>query len=599
MAPPRNRQRGSSSPPLLVGLVLAVAILYLAKAVIVPLALAVLLTFILTPIVIAVQRRGLKRIYAVLLVVLVAFLLFGGIGWGVGLQLSGLARDLPTHSEEINRKLAGLRGSGDDTLSRLFRMIEEIGKGMEKTSDLGDDKDNDKAKLVVIAQPEKPSNFERLSKFVIPVLEPLASAGLVLILIVFMLIKREDLRNRLIGLLGQGRLIGTTRVFVDAAQRLSRFLLNQLLVNASFGLCFGIGLFALGVPYAFLWGFLTAVLRFVPYVGTWTAASFPLILSFAVSTNWTQPILVLAFFGVLGAITANAVEPLLFGRSTGVSPIALLVAAAFWTWIWGPIGLVLSTPLTVCLVVLGQHVPRFKFLTLLLGDQPGLPPHAIYYQRLLARDGKEAKDVAQHYAREHGLEKVYDDVFLPALTLARRDRKEGGLTVDEEAFIYQTTREILDGLPQGTADAVASRRVLILGCPAHHEAEELSLHMFAQLLEATGCRVEVTSTKTLPSQIEARIERDKPALVFVAILPPGGVVQARYLCKRLRNRFADMPILVGYWGETRSFDKLLVRLRSAGAAYVTTSLLQSRSQIEALVSAATTPNADVQLAGAI
>jgi predicted PurR-regulated permease PerM len=604
MTPVSVPKQGPAYLQNLVGLVLIVAILYLAKSVIVPLALAVLLTFILTPIVIVVQRRGLKRIYAVLVVVVCAFLLFGVVSWGVLVQVRTLANDLPTHTAEINQKLASLRGS-DGTIAKLLQMVRDISAGPEKKTEAADNdnKDINDAKQVIVAQPETSSSFERLFHMVIPVLEPLATAGLVLILLIFMLIKREDLRNRLIGLVGHGRLIGTTRVFVDAAQRLSRFLLNQLLVNAGFGLLFGLGLFALGVPYAFLWGFLTTVLRFVPYVGTWMAAAFPLILSFAVAKTWTQPILVLAFFGVLDLITANVVEPLLFGRSTGVSPIALLVAAAFWTWIWGPIGLVLSTPLTVCLVVLGQHVPRLKFLTLLLGDQPGLPPHVGYYQRLLARDEKEARDVIQQYVLAHGRDKVYDDVFLPALALARRDRKHGGLTVDEEDYIYQETRKILDGLsepaslPAGEGQKAVS--ALVLGCPAHHEAEELSLQMLAHLLQPSGCQLDGITTKVLPSQIETRIEQERPALVFLAVLPPGGLVQARYLCKRLRKRFADLTIVVGYWGQTRNFDKLLVSLRLAGAAYVTTSLLQSRSQIQTLVeaTASSTVSPTIQPAG--
>lgn len=594
--------RAAKATPLqnLLALMAIVAVLYLAKPVLVPLALAILLTFILTPIVIAVQKRGLERVSAVLVVVVCTFLLFGAIGWGVFVQVRTLANDLPSHKDKINAKLAGLRGSNDGTISRLLQMFRDLSKPEQPaTPEPGSESKSDQAKQVVIAQPEDHSSYEQLFHLVVPVLEPLATAGLVLILLIFMLIKREDLRNRLIGVIGHGRMIGTTRVVVDAAQRLSRFLLNQLLVNAGFGLLFGLGLFAVGVPYAFLWGFLTTVLRFVPYIGTWMAAAFPLILSFAVSETWTQPILALALFGVLDLVTANVIEPLLFGRSTGVSPIALLVAAAFWTWIWGPIGLVLSTPLTVCLVVLGQHVPRLTFLTLLLSDQPALPPHAAYYQRLLARDDKEAQDVIDQQVRERGRENVYDEVFLPALVQARRDRKHGDLSVDEEEFIYKTTQQILNNLLAATAaqtnDEMQPASVLILGCPAHHEAEELSLQMLGQLLPAADYRLASVTTKVLPSQMETRIEQDKPALVFVAIMPPGGVAQARYLCKRLRKRFPDLMIVVGFWGQTRNFDKLLVRLRSAGAAYVTTSLLQSRSQIQALAAPAGTA---VQPAGA-
>jgi predicted PurR-regulated permease PerM len=602
---------------VLVGLVLVVGSLYLAKAVIVPLALAVLLTFVLNPIVGLVQRSGFGRVPAVLVTVILTFAVCGTIGWGVGIQVNKLAQELPDNKEKIQKKIADLRGSGAGPVPRLLQMIREIGQDSERTDTTANEPPPDK-KQVVVARPAEPSSFERLIHTVVPVLEPLAAAGLVTILVVFMLVKREDLRNRLIGLLGNGTLTGTTRVLVDSAERLSRFLLNQLLVNVSFGILFGLGLLVIGVPYAFLWGFLTAVLRFVPYIGTWISVAFPLLLSFAVSDGWAQPVIVLVFFAVLDLVTANVVEPLFFGHSTGVTPIALLVAAAFWTWIWGPIGLVLSTPLTVCLVVLGQHVPRLQFLALLLGDRPPLEPHLSYYQRLLSRDQKEALEVATGHATARGLANVYDDVLLPALALSRRDRKHGGLTADDERFILHATKEVLDQL-EATPVAIGeiecrmsatgliatenpATAVLILGSPAHHESEELSLHMLARLLKPHGCQVEVLSTRALPAEVLARVERDRPAMVFIAVLPPGGLVQARYLCKRLRKRFADVPVVIGYWGAERDFDRLLVRLRSAGANYLTTSLLQSCSQIRALVHAAPPtpaqePEPDLQAAG--
>ena len=238
-------------------------------------------------------------------------------------------------------------------MPKLLQMIREIGKGQTEASAAAAAA-APKEKVVVV-QPQEASSLEQLASAAGPVLEPLAQAGLVVVLVIFMLIKREDLRNRVIGLLGHGRLTGTTHVLADAAQRLSRFLLTQVLINLGFGVLFAFGLFFIGVPYAFLWGFLAVVLRFVPYIGSVVAVAFPLILAFAIAPGWTQPILVAALFAVLELITANVVEPLLFGHGTGVAPIALLVAAAFWTWVWGPIGLVLSTPLTVCLVVLGQH----------------------------------------------------------------------------------------------------------------------------------------------------------------------------------------------------------------------------------------------------
>ncbi len=276
------------------------------------------------------------------------------------------------------------------------------------------------------------------------VLEPVASAGLILILLTFMLIKREDLRNRVIGLLGHSRLTGTTRIIVESADRISRLLLMQLVVNSGFGVLFGAGLLLIGVPYWFLWGFLAMLLRFIPYIGSWIAAALPLLLSFAIAPGWVQPLLVLGVFVGLDLVTGNVVEPLLFGHSTGVSPVALLVAAVFWTWVWGPVGLVLSTPLTVCLVVLGQHIPRLRFLSLLLGDQPALAPHIGFYQRLLAGDRAEAFGIAHAYAVTHGRDHVGDEVIVPALRLARRDREEAGLTAEDETALFTTTLSILD-----------------------------------------------------------------------------------------------------------------------------------------------------------
>ena len=594
------KKRPSSNPSflrILISLVLIVGILYVAKSVIVPLAFAVLLTFILTPVVSLLQDKGLGRVPAVLVTVVLALALCAGIAWSVGGQVNRLVRELPTHKEKIEQKLADLRGSGEGTFGPLLQMIRELGAEPEPANP--QDEKGAKETRVVVARPDESFGFARLAATVGPVIEPLATTGLVVVLVIFMLIKREDLRNRVIGMLGHGHLTGTTRIIVDAAQRLSRFLLNLLLVNVGTGVIFGVGLLLIGVPYALLWGFLTAVLRFVPYVGTLFAVAFPLVITFALSTGWTQFIAVLVFFVVLEALTANVVEPLLFGHTTGVTPIALLVAAAFWTLLWGPIGLVLSTPLTLCLVVLGQHVPRLKFLALLLGDEPALAPHATYYQRLLARDPKEAQQVAVQHAAANGAERVYDDVLVPALVLARHDRRLGGLSAEDAEYVLQTTREILTQLEAPTAAAEpadgaepstatppieeAAPRVLILGCPAHDESEELALEMLGQLMKPDGCRIEVISTRVLPAAIEARVAKENPALVVIAVLPPGGLAQARYLCRRLRKRFAELSLVVTLGSETRAFDRVLVRLREAGASYLTTSLLQTRTQLRQLL----------------
>ncbi|HZU34619.1 MAG TPA: AI-2E family transporter [Gemmataceae bacterium] len=589
----RLTQRAASYIWPLVAFVLVVLILYVGKPVLVPLALAILLTFILAPVVFGIQRIGLPRLPAVLLVVTLTLLAFAGVGWVLGTQVQRLARELPSQRGRIEQKLEKLRGSGQGPVAGLFKMLGEIVHGKTEQQKAVETNPGPPQKVVIV-HPEESSSGQQLLETVSPVLEPLADAGLILVLVVFMLIRREDLRNRVISLLGHTHLIGTTRVIVDTAQRLSRFLLTQFLINVSIGVLFACGLLIFGVEYAFLWGALLTILRFVPYIGAYIALAFPLLLSFASSEGFTQPIEVLVLFGVLELVTANVVEPLLFGHGTGVSPIALLVAAAFWAWVWGPIGLVLSTPLTVCLVVLGQHVDRLRFLALVLGDEPALEPHASYYQRLLARDKDEAAQVVTDYAKAQPAARVFDDVLVPALVLARRQRKQGSLAPEDEEYILNATHEILDTVEPvnaGKAESAADEKaeptaspVLVVGCPAHNQAEELCLAMLGRLLQPDGYDVQALSTRTLPTDVEATIERRHPALVFIAVMPPGGLMQASYLCRRLHKRFSDMPIVVGYWGHTRHYDRLLRRLRKAGASYVTTSLAQTRSQLEALAS---------------
>jgi predicted PurR-regulated permease PerM len=598
---PARQPRRSNPVATLFGVVLVVAAVSLAKPVLVPLSLAVLFSFILNPLVILVQRFVPRRVPAVMVVVLLALVTAAGVGWTVAVQVSKLADELPKHRDQIQAKIQDLQSHGG-VVSRVYQFVQHVGDKPTVQPTTAPARHpapraGDRADVVatlretvppatqpVVTSSEPHSPVGNLIDYATAALQQVADAGLVLILVIYFLIRREDTRNRLIGLLGHTRLAGTTRVTVETAQRLSKLLLVQLCVNASFGLIFGLLLLVIGVPYAFLWGFLTAVLRFIPYVGTWIAAAGPILLSFATREGWGQPIGVFVTFLALDTVTANAIEPLLFGHSAGVSPVALLVAAVFWTWIWGPVGLVLSTPITICLVVMGQHVPRLRVLWLLLGDRPPLPPAVAFYQRLLAGDRAEAGDVVTEQVAAKGLDPTYDEVLLPALRMARRERMFRGLTPADETFILDAAGQIIDGLgPAAPSDADPARRPRVLAIPAHHRVEELTLQMLAQTLRAAGCDVELVTTRALPVDIERIIERDRPDLVFVAVMPPGGLIQARYLCRRLGKRFAGAKIIVGYWGKARDFDRLLVRLRSAGASYVTTSIGQTRTQVLALL----------------
>jgi predicted PurR-regulated permease PerM len=575
----------------LLTLILAIGALYAGRSVILPLALSVLLAFILTPLVMAVQARGLARVPAVLVILLLAITLMGGIGYGVGTQVGKLANQLPEYAAKVNHKLELLRGSGTGPFSRALTAVEGIGQAVDKPQAT-----HPNQVQTVVVDSQQSSAFDKLSAVAIALLEPVADTALIFILVAFMLIRREDLRNRIIGLLGHGRLTGTTRVFVDSAERISRLLLMQLCVNTGFGLLFGLVLLLFGVQYWFLWAFLTVLLRFVPYVGSWLAAMLPVLLSFATSPGWTQPFEVLGSFMILDLTTANVLEPLLFGHSTGVTPVALLVAAIFWTWVWGPLGLVLSTPLTVCLVVMGQNIPSLRFLSLLMGDQAALEPHVAYYQRLLAGDRNEATLVAERFAAAHDWEEFPDQVIVPALRMARQDRLHSGLDPADEHFVFDSTEEVIKACRLANVSTDQPPRTRVLGCAAHHRGEELILQLLACTL-ASSCEVELLSTRLLPIEIEAKVEQETPAVVFIAILPPGGVSQARHLCRRLRKRYPDLKIVVGYFGRVKDFDRLLTTLRLAGANYVSTSVAQSRNQIRSLLPAPISPQTASSLTG--
>jgi predicted PurR-regulated permease PerM len=598
MAAPLSPLRPYRALIMLGGIVLVTATLYWAQKILIPLALAVVLAFVLNPVVAFVQRRGLPRVPSVILIACLSFLFLGGVGFVLTLQMKRLAAELPKYKENVATKVAGLREVGQGRwLQDLEEMLKEPLKAdptAEKTDRGSPEKGSPEEIQAVRMQPASTFPFDRV---VAPTAEFLATAGLVVVLVVFMLIQREELRNRLIRLIGQGRLIQTTRAFEEAARGLSRFLLMQLVVNAGFGLTLGLGLFLFGVPYPLLWGILSGTLRFVPYVGTWLATGLMLIFSVAVMPTWTIPLLVLAFVVVLELSTAFFVEPLLFGHSTGVSPIALVVAAAFWTWLWGPIGLVLSTPLTACLVVLGRYVPRLEFLGVLLGAKSVMDPEFTYYQRLLARDQDEATDVVNAYLRVRPPERVYDEVLVPALVLAKLDRDSGELSPDDERFIFQVTKAILDDLefvppiPAGSVEANSEvsaeppgQKILVLACPACDEADELALKMLRRLLDPDRFQTEVLSGEDARADGHFANLGEIPAVVCVAALPPGGLVQARYLCKRLRASFPHQKIVVVRWGLPDNAGPRKEELLAAGADVVATTLLEARTQFGPLAS---------------
>jgi predicted PurR-regulated permease PerM len=574
-------------------LLMVVAALYWGRSVLLPLALAALFAFILTPAVSWLERHHFRRLPAVLVVTLLVFALVGGLGYFLTVEMGQLAEQLPQHTETIKDKIVSLREGSSGTLSKLLGMVKELTDSLQdvnraaQTSGVGSEPADS-------AWSMKP-DLHWLTGFAGSAAELLATAALVIVLAIFMLAQREDLRDRLIRLFGRGHLSTTTRAFDEAAERISRYLLMLVLVNTAYGTVLSLGLYLLGVPFALLWGFLAASLRFIPYIGIWIGAAFPILLSVATAPGWLGPLLVIGLILALELFVANVIEPILYGRSMGVSEVALLVSAAFWAWLWGPVGLILSVPLTVCLAVLGKYISQLDFLWVLLGAEPVLDIPVRYYQRLLAHDEDEAGDMVEVYLRDHPWESVFDEVLLPALALARRDLERGELEADERQEIIQATHQVLDDLVfrQQQISKIAKvpvgeqtpqrPMVTALGLPAHDEGDELCLRMLALLLEPAGCRLEVQSSQALTAEMLHRADEERPAFLVIASLPPGGLSPTRHLCKRLRAQFSELKILVVRWGQEEDLDPLRTGLRQAGADSVVTTLQEARAQLVPLV----------------
>ncbi|MDQ3069304.1 MAG: AI-2E family transporter [Acidobacteriota bacterium] len=578
------------------GSVLVVFVLHAGQAILVPFALAVLLTFVLTPLVTAVER-WIGRVPSVLLVVTLVFTALGLAGWGIARQVQHLAADLPTYRENIRAKVADVRGAGSGgAFEKLLETIEGIKKDLEPEEAAK----RAPARPVVVTPAADPaySSFSWLS----PIVGPLSTAALVLVVVIFMLLERRDLRDRLIGLFGHGRLAITTKAFDEAGTRVSRQLLMQTLVNVVYGIAAGIGLWFFGVPYPLLWAALGAALRFIPYVGPVLGAGAPILVSLAALEGWIGPLQVMALFLALELFTNLVLETVLYAGAAGVSQVALLMSVAFWTWLWGPLGLLMATPLTVCFVVLGKHVPGLEFVGTLMADTPPLAPEHGYYQRLLAHDQGEAADLIEQHIRAGDPRSVYDVLLLPALNYAERDRLEERLSSEDEAVVIESTRDLVSDAADSIArlarasapadapqdDAVGGEPVpareplRILGYATNGAADELALKMLAHVLDDLPIEVEITSTRMQATELVALVRSRSVSVICLADLPPSPSSKTRYLVKRLRAAFPDLRILVGRWGPPALADDTTQPLRDAGATHVASTLAQTREYVGGL-----------------
>jgi len=595
------RLRGDAGAIVLIG---TVAALYFAREILIPFAFALTLTFLLTPAVALFQRLHAGRVLSVLATVVVSVAVAGGIGWIIATQLVDVANQLPLYRENIHAKIEAFHLPVTGQLGQAAKSVQEVveeltSPGASSRALASQGRKQNKlsgppAALaptpVQVVQPSA-SGWTQLRGLGGPVLAPLGRAGMVLIFTIFMLLKREDLRNRLLRLAGLGQLNLMTQALDDASGRVSRYLLMQFLVNASFGTLFGLGLYLIGVPDPALWGVLAALLRIVPYVGTSVAAMLPIALSLAAFDGWMRPLLVFFLVAGLELIVANFVEPWLYGAHIGISSLALLVSAVFWAVLWGPAGLILSTPLTVCVVVLGRYVPQLAFLHILLGDERVLAAEAQIYQRLLAMDQPEAQTILAQVLQGKPLVELYDSVLIPALSMAEQDRHKGALDAAREEFLFLSINEMvvelseykrLDGAAIPNAAERLSHRILCI--PAYDRADEITAAMLAQILEQKGF---VTLSFPLlgpsPNECLASIASDPGDIVCISALPPYAFAPARAMCRQIRERFPALHVVVCVWGFNGDTQKAMARFERTQPDRLSTSLAQAVEHVQELV----------------
>jgi predicted PurR-regulated permease PerM len=563
-------------PPGLFGLMtllatgLVVAFLYFARDLVVPIALAVLLSFLLAPAVRWLRRWHLGRVPAVTLTALIAFLAMLGFAAIVVQEISSLAQQIPEYRSNLEAKIRSLPGMvpGGGVMRRVTSMVQDLGRELTQSeTQISASSSERSGSGISSVEPTKPVPVEIwrpdfgpvqiVQSIVGPLLQPVTMAGLVVVFVVMILLEREDLRDRLLRLAGRRDLHRTTVAMDDAASRISRYLSRQLVVNACCGLPIGFGLALIGIPNAALWGIFAASLRFLPYLGIVIAAGFPIMLAVAVDPSWMMLVWVVLLFVGVELVVANLIEPWVFAASTGLSSVALIAAATFWTWLWGPIGLLLSTPLTVCLVVLGRHVPQLEFLDVILGNEPVLSPDETLYQRLLANDPEEATEQAEEFVKKQSLAQFFDEVAVPALVRAQVDSDDGALSPDRRLIIADGIRAMLEDLSDDAAADATSQDATspkIEGAPrivcmaGRNELDEAAALLLVHLLRS---EYSAAIADALPAEALTS-DRDRPSLedatvICLSLVSTQSPARARYLVRRLYRRARRARVLVGLW----------------------------------------------------
>jgi predicted PurR-regulated permease PerM len=595
--PPSRPARGISAIPVTTAItilvvVVIVAALYFGREVLVPIALALLLSFVLAPLVRRLQFLHFPRVAAVFIVALFAFVIIFGLGTFMVSQVSQLANDLPGYQATLTNKIQSLQGwaNGAGPLERASDVLKDLKKQIERPGgvplvepSLTDQVQPSRPIPVEVRQPD-PGALQVLAALIEPLIHPLTTTGIVVIFVIFILLQQNDLRNRLVRLAGAKDLHRTTAALDDAGQRLSRLFLTQLALNAAFGLVIGIALWLIGVPSAPLWGMLALIMRFVPYIGALISAIFPLVLAAAVGPGWTMVLMTAALFLVAETVVGQAIEPMIYGHSTGLSPVAVITAATFWTWLWGPIGLILATPLTMCLVVLGRHVDQLKFLEVMFGDEPPLTPAELIYQRMLARDPVEATDQARDFLKERPLAAYYDEILLEGLRLAQADAQHGLLDEDRMRRVRDVVAEIVDDLASHTdlitpisdpaeedsplsqlekAEARVEEKMLperwrkgkpVLCMPGPSLLDEAAATMVAQLIEQRGLGARAEKVDALSMSRILSWDTEGVELICLCYVEYATPAQIRYAIRRIQRRIPQVSIVVSLLGNAERFE---------------------------------------------
>ncbi|HEV2604492.1 MAG TPA: AI-2E family transporter [Microvirga sp.] len=593
--------------------------LYLGREVFVPIVLAVLLAFVLAPLVDILRRWRLGRVPAVISAVILALGIILSLGTVIGFQVADLATDLPRYEQTVRNKVATLRegalGRLPEMLRSVTRQVEEATKETPPTATPSTNTTPDPQPLPVEVHEPDPTPIQIARNFLLPVVAPLATVGIVFVVLIFILLQREDLRDRMIRLFGAQDLHRTTVAMDDAARRLSRYFLIQLGLNASFGVMISIGLWVIGVPSPILWGIFAGLMRFVPYIGSILAGALPVALAAAVDPGWSMALLTLALFLITEPLMGHVVEPLVYGQSTGLSPFAVVMSAIFWTWLWGPIGLLLATPLTLCLVVLGRHVERLEFLDVLLGDRPALTPAENLYQRMLAGDPDEALDYAEQLLKERSLTSYYDDVVLAGLQLAANDASRGVLSGGQLERLKDAIQALVSDL--GSHDDVEPNKKesakepvappdsekedpkkppidevapppealppewraegAVLCIAGRGPLDEAASTMLSQLLTKHGLGARVAPHEIVSRSAIMSLDATGVKMVCISYLEiSGSPAHLRYLLRRLRQRLAPgTPMLVGLWPSEDAILSDEAMRKNLGADYTVSSLRQA------------------------